>query len=409
MRFTALLITLLLTVTVAYCDEPLPIVVPVENGDTLEVFTAEHQGDTVVVKRNRVQRLRDKIHDRIERKLHEPYDTTRNKGYWWRALKHGKVNFDDESMGYPKFLKFCWHVYKWGDKAFNSYDTAYVVSTGKPWKLTLKNQNWIDNFNGSNDLGRTRFTSGAASNLGLYLSFMAVSLGYSLDIDRLVGERGTSELLEFSFTCARFSAEIFKRTNTGRMSTHIKLAGESSWQSGDKLYALQRRTWGLTAYYYFNNRKYARAAAYCYSKYQLRSAGSAIAGLTIIKHKFTIDPNELTERQAEVIERANLSAMIFTDYCLSGGYAHNWVLSKTLLLNATGAVGAGVKHIYRTETSPSSNSGALNVRARLALTFNRSRYFASLQGLLNSSTFFGGSYRFSYLTADFNAVFGIRF
>ncbi|MBR6431629.1 MAG: hypothetical protein IKS64_02155, partial [Muribaculaceae bacterium] len=39
----------------------------------------------------RVQQLKERVKQRIEEKMNEPYDTVRDGGYWWRALKHGKV------------------------------------------------------------------------------------------------------------------------------------------------------------------------------------------------------------------------------------------------------------------------------------------------------------------------------
>ena len=214
------------------------------------VAVTEVVADTLQAKHpNRIQRWRDKLKQKIAAKLSEPYDTVRNKGYWWRAMKHGKVNFKDSTMGYPKFVRFCYRVYVWGDKAFNTYDSTYVVPTGKLWKLTLKNQNWIDNFMGSNDEGRALFTSGMSSSIGFYLSFMAVSVGYSLDLDRLFGGKNTSERMEFSFTCARFTAEVHKSTNSGKMNSRIKLAG-SDWVRGEKMRALRRETKGLSATYF---------------------------------------------------------------------------------------------------------------------------------------------------------------
>ena len=357
---------------------------------------------------NRFQQWRDDLRRRVNRKLNEPYDTTRDKRYWWRAMKHGKVNFKDSTMGYPKFVMFCYKVYTWGDKAFNSYDSAYVVPTRKNWKLTLKNQNWVDNFAGGNDEGRAVFTSGAASNLGLYLSFMAVSVGYSLDVDRLVGDKGTSERLEFSFTCARFTAEAHRTLNTGRMSTRVKVNG-GDWQRGDKMRALRRESMGLSATYFFNNKKYARAAAYCYSKYQRRSAGSALAGFSVTNYDFKVDEDLLTPEQAEKFDIVGTTHARYTDYCVLGGYAHNWVLNKKLLLNVTAMAGTGLKHIHSTLGQPESNTGALVFRGGFALTYNHKRYFASLQSNINTSLYFTGGRHLSYNIAEFNAVLGLRF
>ena len=376
-------------------------------GQTSEQPPVAELQDTVK-RQNKFQQIKSNIMQRINDKLNEPYDTTRNSGYWWRAMKHGKVDFNDPTMGYSKFLLFCYKVYNWGDKAFNSYDSAYVVPTGKNWKLTFKNQNWIDNFGGGNETGRAVFTSGAASNVGLYLSFMAVSVGYSLDVDRLFGAKGTSEMMEFSFTCARFTAEFLKTTNTGEMSTRVKYDG-SGWRHGDKMKALRRKTMGVNAYYFFNNRKYARAAAYCYSKYQRRSAGSALAGFSVINYDFRVDTLALTPAQFEDFKSMGTAHVRYTDYCLKGGYAHNWVLSRKFLLNLTGLVGGGVKHIHSTEYMPSSNTGALNLSGNFAITFNHKRYFASLKGNVTTCMNFAEGHDFNYTIADFTTVLGIRF
>ena len=62
----------------------------------------------------------------------------------------------------------------WGDRAFNSYDSAYVKSTGKNWKLILKSNNWIDSYIGYpvKDVDQI-MNSNLVSNIGLSLSFMA--------------------------------------------------------------------------------------------------------------------------------------------------------------------------------------------------------------------------------------------
>ncbi|MBQ2491536.1 MAG: hypothetical protein II539_07580, partial [Muribaculaceae bacterium] len=101
-----------------------------------------HQQPDTVKNTNMWQRFKSGVMQRIDAKLNEPYDTTRDSRYWWRAMKHGKINFKDSTMGYPKFVMFCYNTYKWGDRIFNTYDTAYVKSTGKNWKLILKSDNW---------------------------------------------------------------------------------------------------------------------------------------------------------------------------------------------------------------------------------------------------------------------------
>ena len=412
MKFLVLLIALLPASLTArdFYNNTSHDVTPTQVVATDTVVSADSivQSDTIVQKRNLIKRLGDGVKDYVSEKMNEPYDTTRDKRYWWRAMKHGKVNFKDSTMGYPKFVMFCYNVYKWGDKAFNSYDSAYVVPTGKLWKLTLTNKNWLDNLSGGNDKGYATFTSNLASNIGLSLSFMAVSLGYSLDVDRIFGSKGKSEMMEFSFTCARFTAEIHKTINTSRMSNRVKLDG-GDWHKSENMNALRRESMGLSATYFFNNKKYARAAAYCYSKYQRRSAGSALAGFSIVNYDFKVDTEELTPEQLEEYKDIGATHMRFTDYCVNGGYAHNWVLNRKLLLNATGLIGAGVKHIHSTMGNPSSNSAALKMGGKLSLTYNHKMFFASLLTNVNTSMYIASSHHFSYTIADFTTVFGIRF
>lgn len=383
--------------------------VPVMSWGQVQELRADSVTTDTTQRISKFQQMKQDFTKRINDKLNEPYDTTRDNRYWWRAMKHGKVNFNDSTMGYPKFVKFCYKTYKWVDRAFNSYDTAYVVGTGKNWKLTLKNQNWFDNFSGGEG-GKdyASFTSGLASNIGLHLSFMAVSVGYSLDIDRIFGAKGTSEMLEFSFTCARFTAEVRKTTNTGRMRTRVNLDGDG-WKSGNKLNALRRETMGVNATYFFNNRKYARAAAYCYSKYQKRSAGSPLAGFSIVNYDFKVDKDQFTPEQAKDFELVGVEHVRYTDYCLRGGYAYNWVINPKFLFNATGLAGAGVKHIHSTSSMASANSGALSMGADISITYNHKRYFASLQGNVNTSLYISGKWHFTYTIAGFSTVLGLRF
>ena len=120
---------------------------------TLSLASQEMLVDSVAredttVRFNMFQQMKERIKGRIEAKMNEPYDTIRDGTYWWRAMKHGKVDVTGKTIHYPKFLRFAWRTYKWGDKAFNSYDTAYVVGTGKNWKLMLKSMNWVDNYTG---------------------------------------------------------------------------------------------------------------------------------------------------------------------------------------------------------------------------------------------------------------------
>ena len=80
--------------------------------------------------------------------IKQTWDTTRDNGYWKRALRHLQLDINDTTVKYPSFIDFCVNVYRWGDRTFNGYDSTYVVSTNKKWKLMVKNNNWFSTLNG---------------------------------------------------------------------------------------------------------------------------------------------------------------------------------------------------------------------------------------------------------------------
>ena len=117
-RCVLILIALYCLPMLSWGQDSVQVVLPQE-----EVTQQVTDPDTVP-QLNKWQRIKTGVKQRIDNYLNEPYDTTRDGRYWWRAMKHGKIDFNDTTMGYPKFLMFCYKTYKWGDRAFNSYDTA---------------------------------------------------------------------------------------------------------------------------------------------------------------------------------------------------------------------------------------------------------------------------------------------
>ena len=201
-RCVLILIAACLMPMLSWGQDSVQVAMPQELTSEQMVDSVEHL--------SKLQRFKKNLKQRIDNKLNEPYDTTRDKGYWWRALKHGKVDFNDSTIKYPKFVRFCWNTYKWGDHAFNSYDTSYVQSTGKNWKLIIKSEEWIDSYIGKPfENVRMVMNSNLVSNIGVSLSFMAVSVGYSVAVSNLVHGGKLSDKVDFSFTCARFAADAY--------------------------------------------------------------------------------------------------------------------------------------------------------------------------------------------------------
>ena len=362
------------------------------SADTVVPMDTVAPVDTVV-RLNKVQQFKQRVHQRIEEKKNEPYDTIRDKGYWWRALKHGKIDLDGGTIDYPAFIDFCWKVYKWGDRTFNSYDTTYVVGTGKNWKLMLKSMNWADTYSGepvpnSHIFDRSNLTS----NIGLQLSFMAVSVGYTMGVSDWIHGGNYSKKLDFSFTCARFSADAYYMENTGKtVFTYRQSSGEKYKGT-------------------LNNRRYAQAAAYCFSKYQKRSSGSFIVGFCLQHRDMSFDASEFPQIVRDNLpENVEMPHFLYNDYCLMFGYGHNWVLGKKWLLNLTVTPYTGYRQMLATQHEQRASRWSINLRARMGAVYNLNRFFLGIQSYTDIHHYTTDNFFFTGSILDFTVLAGIRF
>lgn len=376
--------------------------------DSLQVV--QPQDDVTVQPVDSVEKLNrfQKIKRSIKNKLNAPYDTTRDNRYWWRAMKHGKVDFNDSTIHYPKFVRFCWNAYKWGDKAFNSYDPEYVVSTGKNWKFIFKSDNWIDSYYGHPDNGINMImNSNLVSNVGLSLSFMAVSVGYSVSVSNLLNGGKLSNKFDFSFTCARFAADFYFWENSNEIKVRYTDKSVDDEQHDFRQTGITRKAMGLTAFYFFNNRKYAQAAAYCFSKYQKRSAGSWLAGLSF-QHFDAKANDELPDDVPDYIHLQNVLPILYDDYCVLFGYGYNWVLNRHWLLNLTATPYIGYRNNYY-HADDKTSAISLNLRARLGLVYNHPKFFAGFQSFADHHNYRVHGTRLINSLIDFNLLVGLRF
>jgi hypothetical protein len=368
------------------------------------------QQDTVHIEQPKLS-LKQRITKRINDKLNEPFDTTRDSRYWWRTMKHGKINFKDSTMGYPKFVMFCYKTYMWGDRAFNSYDSAYVKPTGKNWKLFLKSNNWFDSYIGTpfKDM-KVIMNSNLVSNIGATLSFMAVSLGYSVSISNLIHGGKVSNKVDFSFTCARFTADAYYWENQNDINVYYVDKNTDNERHKIRQSGVSRKAMGLTAYYFFNNRRYAQAAAYCFSKYQRRSAGSWLAGFSLQHFDVSFDVEKFSDEVREYFPTQDAAPRIlYNDYCLLFGYGYNWVLNPKWLLNVTATpyIGYRYNHFHYDDQMPSALS--LNMRVRMGAVYNHKKYFVGIQSFADHHRYKSHYTRLVNSTIDFSVLAGIRF
>lgn len=333
---------------------------------------------------------------------------------WMKQLYETGFRIHDPRINYPKAMRFFLKIYDWGDKTFNSYDPDYVVGSGKNWKGMVKNYNWMESYMmmfsiHTRDMLHIR--SEIFNDLGFHLSFMAVSLGYTAKVNNWAGSQSSRSNFNFNFTSSRFSANIDILSTEG--DTHITHFGQynDGRSFNYKFDDIKHKSFSGEVYYFLNHLKYSQAAAYCFSKYQLKSAGSAIIGFALNNQRIYMDFSSLPEDMKKFLPSLdNLYRFRYCDYGLLAGYGHNWALKpRKWLLNLTAIPSVGFRHSYSDSSEGKKNMLAANVRLRFALVYNHKALFASLNGRFDGHLFFNSRYAFFNSTESVSMIVGARF
>ena len=337
------------------------------------------------------------------------YPDNRN---WWYLLKHGKLNLSDTTVVYPKFLKFCVDVYNWGDHFFNSYNPDYVVGTGHRWKARLVNENWTDSYAllFKNSGTHLRMLSDFNSNIGAYLHYMAVSIGYSIDMKTIfTGKKNDHSRFETNFNCALFNFDLYYTHSSG---TNIRqLSGyRNNHIFKSDFPGLKANNFGVSIYYFLNNKKYSQGAAYNFSKFQKRSAGSWMFGFTYSNLDIEMDFETLDPELRPYFDiSSDYLRLHYYSYCALFGYGYNWVWHPKWLFNITVMPSIGANHCYEDASDGSGTQFALNIHGRTSLTYNHRSLFVSLIGKITGNWYTSKNLSLFNAVEFFSANVGFRF
>ena len=331
---------------------------------------------------------------------------------WKTLLWNRQLDINDTTIQYPRFIKFCLDVYRWGDRVFNSYDNEYVEGTGKKWKVILKSDNWLDSYAMNFQHKMPVFmSSDIYYNLGINVSFMALSAGYMIDMSNLIGNKpALHKKFEFGFTCARFVIDTYYSENTG--GTMIRRF--SDYNDGrpikETFPGLKFRSYGADLYYFLNNRKYSQGAVYNFSKYQKRSAGSFIFGITASNHEIEVNFNSLPEKLEPYYKLDGKKYKFhYNDFCIIAGYGYNFCFGKHLTLNLSALPNFGFKHALDDCVDGRDTLFSLNLKAKTGLTYNLKDFFAGLHLKMDGHWFLNKNFSFFNSIENFALMGGFRF
>lgn len=324
------------------------------------------------------------------------------------------VSFALDSIAeWGKFPRFCIDVYRWGDKFFNSYDPDYVSGTGYKFNVKLKTESWTDFYNFSLPGGMDMMmTSDPSTSVGVYLTYLAVSAGYDINVSKLLtGAQQARSRFNFGFNCSLLAAEWYYVSND--VGTTIKRIGgnDKHYPTDIAFNGINVSEWALQTYYFFNHKRYSQAAAFNYSKVQKRSQGSFYAGLSISNQKYNFDfhtlPPDLLEHLPSSWE-GYFYKVSTNNYGFRLGYGYNWVFARHWLLGVTESPIIGLRHGTINNQSD-RNSFALSNRLGLSVVWNNGRWYAGTAFKFDSNLIYDKDHTFLSSIFAVEAAIGYRF
>lgn len=321
------------------------------------------------------------------------------------------ISFNLDSIAtWGKFPRFVVNTYRWGDKFFNGYDTTYVRSTGYKFSAKITTESWLDgySFRLPNKTG-IFMRSDPLTSVGVYLTYLAVSAGYDINVSKLFGGADQSrKRLRFGFNCMLFAAEAYLISNN--VGTTLKKFGPEH-HLNLPFDAIDNSTWGVDAYYFFNHKRYSEAASFNYSRLQQKSQGAFYTGFSIYSQRLRFDFSGLPEELKTILPSHwnNYIYQVNThNYALRFGYGYNWVFAPKWVLGVSESPIIGVRKGY-VNSDISKVSLSLYNRMKLSVVWNNGPWFAGVTGRFDvaivndlETTYAGG-----VLSGE--AVFGIRF
>lgn len=323
----------------------------------------------------------------------------------------------DTIASWGKFPRFCINTYRWGDKFFNSYDSTYVQGSGYRFNVKVKVDSYIDSYNFRYvDDYKMAFNSRPSSSIGLYLTYMAVSLGYDINFSKLFNsDIGARKRFSFQFNCALFGAEVYSITNDAYMNiTRIGYPGDGR-KVNIKFRGFHSDSKGVNLYYFFNHKHYSQAASFAYSKIQMKSSGSLYAGFAYWYQNYDMDFNgilsELPSYSQELPEGWNNNYRVSnSNYALKIGYAYNWVFHRGWVLGISEAPTIGVRRGYISEPDKYRTTFSLSNRIKASIVYNHNkRWFFGFVGYLDSELIYNRLHTMLANNYSFEASAGFRF
>ena len=299
---------------------------------------------------------------------------------------------------------------KLSTKYFNTkYDTSYVARPKEKWLFRLlgnQTGNYIHAKGTVNDV-YSRYDLHTKTNytVGLEVNYCDIAATLSLNPAKIGGDYNDYEF-NFEYHGQKISFDISYLRATS-LSGDIKLRDIDHLDED----GLRMNEFNISAYYVFNDKRFSFPSALFQNYYQLRSAGSWLAGLSF--QSGSIRTTDELKARSPMAPEVHLT---FANVALGGGYGYNLVLgSRSQWLLHLSAMPSAVlyKHNRLTVNGHELKDHRLcfnmifNERAALVYHFTP-RYNVGASIIMSNSIYDNGDIKINQNKWLTRAFFGVR-
>ncbi len=331
---------------------------------------------------------------------------------WWYLLKHKRLNLEDPRVRWPRLIGWGVGIYNKINRAINSYDPEYIGPTGKSGKVRLISDNWSDQYFIKLDpKTKIDMLSEPFYTLGINVSYLGIGYTYSLDLSNIIGNRpATHTQHKFGFGTQMFQLDY--KYNSSKGGSRIRRFSKvpSDVKVNHFFPGTDIKTWSVTGYYFFNNKKYSQGAAYSFSKLQKKSAGTFLAGLSYARADLYFDFEQLPEDLRPYLEQETKQYRFhYRNMSLLAGYAYNLVLHRRLLLNITVLPGIGFNKCFEDSQEHKISMVAGTLHGGTSLAYNLDFLFFGFDAKWDMLLYKTSRYSLTSSILNFSLSVGRRF
>lgn len=282
-------------------------------------------------------------------------------------------------------------------KVVNNVDTNYISPNRYNLAFMLEHSTWYEHYRlGSRENERPQsinFSPNMGMKLGVYFGWRWIFLGYTFDIEDLLGgNKNKADKTEMSLNIysSKFGVDLYYR-KTGsdfklRSANGFNLSSPFKEQDFS---GLKSKIKGLNGYWIFNHRKFSYPAVYSQSTNQRKSAGSFMAGFSYSQHAIYFDYTQLpNELKNDLNTNLRFKKVKYSDYSLGFGYGYNWVLKKNWTANLSLLPGIGFKKAIIDDVKYNDSHWIKDINfdliTRAGITYNNSKYFIGASLVMHS-------------------------